>query len=269
MKISIITAVFNAVDTVDASLHSVSNQLGEDIEHIVVDGCSTDGTTLTLEAYRTQLAHLIVEPDQGMYDALNKGLQHATGDIIGILNADDEYLDRYVLRDVVRAFEQNPSVDIVMTDIRLVDLGARTLREITVSKWSLSMLRFGWMPPHPGMFVRRTVYERIGHFSLNYEIAADFEFSVRAFHKFKCKFYKLRRFTVAMSDGGMSNAGINSKMIITKEMRRACKENDVSTSTMILMMRFPFKFFVEVLWPRSRNIFYRIFLKGVSMLRAD
>ena len=211
MKISIITATFNRVDTVAQALASVQGQTWKQVEHIVIDGASTDGSLPVIEAQRDRLAVLVSEPDRGMYDALNKGIQRATGDVVGFLHSDDLFADEKVLARIAAAFE-DPDVEAVYGDLQYVskddpDVVVRYWRS---GKFSQSRLGWGWMPPHPTLYVRRSVYQRLGGFDLRYRIAADYDTMLRFLGKGKVRAAYIPEVLVKMRLGGASNRSVNN-----------------------------------------------------------
>jgi glycosyltransferase involved in cell wall biosynthesis len=194
ITISIITATYNRADTISQCLDSVENQSYINREHVVIDGASTDGTLQVLQSHRTQISALVSEPDRGIYDALNKGVSMATGDVIGLLHADDLYASDQVLAAVAAAFE-NPKVQAVYGDLQYVSRAdlTRVIRHWRAGEFSQAKLARGWMPPHPTLFLRRGVYDQHRHceeprssdvaihrpFNTRYRIAADYDFMLR------------------------------------------------------------------------------------------
>ena len=224
MKISIVTPVFNdkrvtrALDSILAQRH------GHDLELTVVDAGSTDGTLDVLEAYRNSLSALISEPDKGIYDGMNKGICLVTGEVVGILNADDQYHDTTVLRDVADAFRDD-AIEAVYGDMVYADDTGRVSRywksgASTPGKW-----RFGWMPPHPTFFVRRRVYKRHGLFDLDYPIAADYELMLRFMVRHRIATKYINRVLVNMAPGGTSNASLANMVRANREVARAWRRN--------------------------------------------
>lgn len=224
-SISLVTVVRNnpqvagAVESILAQTHSGA------IESIVIDGASTDGTLLALEPHRPRIAHLVSEPDAGIYDAMNKGLRLATGDIIGLLNADDLYQDAFVFQRVARAFE-DPSVEACFGDLVFVRATdpARVVRYWRSSTPAPDGFQWGWMPAHPTLFLRRSVYERFGYFDLSYRIAADFEFMLRILGKHRIRSVYLPEVLVRMRIGGASNGSLRGILAANAECRRAFRD---------------------------------------------
>jgi glycosyltransferase involved in cell wall biosynthesis len=217
IKISIITAVFNSKATIGSAIESVINQSGVNIELIVIDGGSTDGTLDILKQFSDQIAVLVSEPDLGIYDALNKGIRHSTGDVVGFLHADDFLADSRVLSDISSIF-MNSDVGCIYGDLQYVskEEPSKVIRYWQSGDFKLSNLTKGWMPPHPTLYVRRQFYAQIGEFNINYRIAADYDFILRLFSLPELKPVYLRRVIVKMRVGGASNRSLNN--IIRKSL---------------------------------------------------
>jgi glycosyltransferase involved in cell wall biosynthesis len=211
IKVSVVTAVYNRQDTVGQALDSVLEQSHPLIESVVVDGASTDGTLAIVECYRARLGVLVSEPDLGIYDALNKGLRLASGDVVGFLHADDLFADTDVVSNIAMRF-QDPQVDAVYGDLVYVDANDvdKVIRHWTAGHFDASMLRRGWMPPHPTLYVRRSVYERLGGFDTRYRIAADYDSILRFFSAGSFKVAYLPRVLVRMRVGGVSNRSLRT-----------------------------------------------------------
>src|SRR5688500_14019926 len=171
LQISVITACLNRAATLDGALRSVHSQKWRDIEHIVIDGGSTDGSLEILQAHRSRIAKLVSEPDKGIYDALNKGIRAATGDIIGFMHADDEYASPHALASIAHAFE-DPTVEAAYGDLVYVrkNDSSRVVRYWQAGHYERAQLTQGWMPPHPTFYVRRDVYSRCGVFDTRFRI---------------------------------------------------------------------------------------------------
>ena len=217
-----ITAVYNRHQTVGQALDSVLSQSYPAVESIVIDGASTDGTLAVLESYRPRLGVLISERDQGIYDALNKGLTHATGDVVGFLHADDVYEDREVLAKVAVAF-RDPSVDAVYGDLVYVrhDDISKVIRYWKSGPYDHAALSRGWMPPHPTFYVRRSVYERLGGFNTRYRIAADYDTVLRFLAVGKIGVAYVPEVLVRMRVGGISNRSLKTIF------RKSCEDMNV------------------------------------------
>lgn len=237
--ISIITVVYNNADTVLDTLRSVRSQDYRYVEHIVVDGCSTDGTSELLNAHSDQLAHYVCEPDRGMYDAMNKGIALAKGDYVGILNADDTLEHEQVLSTIARTFAEQET-DAVIGDIRFVDLKEpeRTKRYYSSARFRPQHLADGFMPPHPTFYVRRQLYEEYGDYKLDYKIAADYELLVRFFLVKNISYAYIPQSLVKMRPGGVSNENLFSYWTLNTEVVRACRENGVKTNLFRVLLKY-------------------------------
>lgn len=242
MKFSIITAVRNGAATIADTITSVNSQTHPDVEHVFVDGMSTDGTLDLIHRLSTRRGPTIYGRDSGIYDAFNKGLSLATGDVICFLNADDFYCDRAALERVAAEFESS-GADIVLADMVYFREGdrRRVRRFYSSAAFSPQLLRIGVMPGHAGMFVKRHVYESIKGFDTSYRIAGDFEFAVKAFIREKRSYVHLPKVVVAMRLGGVSTQGLRSNWTITQEVVRACRNNGVATAIPLAMCRLPLK----------------------------
>lgn len=241
MKISIVTVSYNAASTISDTITSVQSQDYTDIEHIIVDGASTDGTQVTVGNLLNEQTVFVSEPDRGLYDAMNKGIALATGDIIGILNADDFFADRECLSAVARAFAEFDSPDAVLGDIAFIDPDGRETRRYRSSRFRPNRARWGWMPAHPGMYVSRKAYAQVGAYRTDLKIAADFDFVVRAFTVQRLSYAYLPRVLVHMRPGGTSTDGWRARLTINREVVRACRENGIYTNLAMILSKYPLK----------------------------
>ena len=242
MRVSIITACYNRAATIGEALQSVAAQTHDDIEHIVVDGGSTDGTLEVLERHRAALAKFIPGPDQGLYDALNKGVAAATGDIVGFLHADDLYARDDVIAAVVERM-QSQSLDALYGDVAFVrahDVGA-VVRVYSSRRFHPARIAWGWMPAHPALFLRRAVYRQHGGFKTDYRIAADFEFVARIFSTGTLRYAYLPQVLIKMRLGGVSTRGWRSTLTLNREVMRACRENGIATNYFKILSKYPAK----------------------------
>jgi len=247
--ISVITVCYNSRPTIERAIRSVLDQQWPEIEHIVIDGGSTDGTREILERFRPDLAALVSEPDKGIYDAMNKGLARARGEVVCFLNADDRYADPEVLSDVVRQMQMH-RLDALVADVgffRAEDPG-RMIRRYRSDRFSPKKLAWGWMPAHPGFFLRREVAQRVGMFKTDYRIAGDYEFVVRAFHGHHLRYRHLPRVLVHMQAGGASNKSWRARVLLNQEVLRACRENGVKTNMAMILTKYLAKL-LEMLRP--------------------
>ncbi len=228
MKISVITAVFNNRKTISNSIESSLSQVGVNVELIVIDGGSIDGTLDVLYGYSDRLSVLVSEPDNGIYDALNKGIQQATGEVIGFLHSDDIFENSSVLGKIAAAF-QDPSVDAVYGDlvyVRHQDI-SQVIRYWKSGPYDEANLALGWMPPHPTFYVRRSVYERLGGFNTRYRIAADYDTVLRFFSVGKIRVAYISEVLVRMRAGGVSNRSLKTLMRKSLEDFEVLRSNRV------------------------------------------
>lgn len=237
--VSIVTVTSNSVASIRDTIESVLAQNYPGIEHIVVDGASTDGTVAIVRSYGNRIASFVSEPDRGIYDAMNKGLKLANGNIIGILNSDDVYTDRNVITRVVEEF-QNKQVDLVFGDVVFVRPGnlAKVVRYYSSADFCPDKFAWGWMPAHPSCFLRREVYERYGYFKPDYRISADFEILTRFMVKHRVAYSYIPQVLVRMRTGGASRVNLKVKWILNRENARACRENGVPTNMPKLLLRY-------------------------------
>ncbi|MDQ1243685.1 MAG: hypothetical protein QG567_588 [Campylobacterota bacterium] len=242
MKISIITVVWNNKETIKDAIDSVLGQTYKNIEYIIVDGASTDGTVEVVQSYGDKISKFVSEPDRGLYDAMNKGIALATGDVVGILNSDDFYIDEYVIEKIVKEFEDK-QVDSVFADLVFVkpENLDNVVRYYDSSHFSPDKFAYGWMPAHPTFFVKREVYEKYGVFKTDYKIAADYELLTRFFAKHKISYSYIKEPIVKMRMGGASTSGIKSNYILNKEIIRACRENNIYTNWLMILSKYPKK----------------------------
>ena len=250
MRISLITAVRNAEGTISAAMESALSQKGVDLEYIVVDGASTDGTLERVRAAREKWPgrdfRFLSERDDGLYDAINKGIAMATGDVVGILNADDAFESDDTLSTIAAAFDDE--TDAVYADIRFVR-GGRTVRYYSGRSWRPWMHAFGHMPPHPSVYIRRGLFARLGPYRTDYRISADFELMVRYFCRARIRTKYLPRCVVRMAPGGLSTSGLGATVRLNRENVRANRENGYRSSFAMMLPKYAFKVF-GVLFPR-------------------
>lgn len=228
MKVSIITVVFNNERTIMDTISSVLSQDYEKIEYIIIDGKSTDSTMEKVNLCRSKIDHIVSERDNGIYDAMNKGIALATGDIVGLLNADDIYANRSVISDVVATFSKT-ECDAVYGNLYYVnssDLNKVTRRWIS-GPFSKNNFLWGWMPPHPSFFVKRELYKRLGSFNTQLRSAADYELMLRFLYVNNVAVEYLNKVLVHMRNGGVSNANLKNRIKANREDRRAWILNDV------------------------------------------
>jgi len=227
-KISIITASFRSESTIKDTLESVNTQTYPFIDHIIIDGASTDETLNLVEAYGKRVVHVTSKPDRGIFDAYNKGLLVADGDIIGILNSDDFYASPYVIEHVMQAFEDS-SVDAVYADLVYVDKSDtdKMVRHWKSRTYCQNDFTKGFSPPHPTLFLRSSVYKRTGVFNPDFRFSGDYEFMLRAFHVHGIRSVHLSKIVVRMRTGGATGGGISGIIKQNLEILRALKMHNV------------------------------------------
>lgn len=208
MRISIITICYNRKATIAKAIESVLGQDYPNIEYIIIDGNSSDGTQGIIESYSAQIAKYVSEPDKGMYDALNKGLQLATGDVVGLMHSDDEFYDTGVVSKIVAAFTNAPDTDGIYGDGVYVtnDTEEKLVRNRIGGAYSFDRLKSGWLPLHPTVYLKKSLIEKYGVYDLNFKIASDTEFLLRYLFKYKIKLSYLDEYIVKMRMGGLSTS---------------------------------------------------------------
>lgn len=229
MKVSIITVVYNGAEHIRDCIESVINQTYTNIEYIIVDGNSTDETVNIVHSYGTKVARFVSEPDNGLYDAMNKGIRLATGDVIGLLNADDFYRHDRVIENMVATFARMDS-DAVYGDMLYVDrTDTRKLKRYWRSGWYHDgAFLWGWMPGHLSFFAKRRLYEQYGSFRLDMKSAADYELMLRFIHKNGAKLGYMDEVTIVMRAGGISNSSLKNRLRANSEDRLAWDYNGLT-----------------------------------------
>lgn len=247
MKISIITATYNSAQTLGQTIESVIRQTYPDIEYIVVDGASTDGTQQIVQRYESQLRgkmKWLSEKDGGIYDAMNKGIQMATGDIVGILNSDDYFTSDDIIERAADAFNDK-NIDAVYGDIHFIRDGQpdKCIRYYSSKRFSPIWLRFGFMPAHPSFYCRREIFKKAGLYKTDYQIGSDYEMMVRLFMKHHIKARYLPIDFVTMRTGGASTRNVRSRLQLIKDDVRGCRENGIYTNALMVSVKFLYKIF--------------------------
>lgn len=242
MKISIITVAYNAVDTIESTLLSVAQQTFPDVEHVVIDGGSNDGTKDVISSHGDRISRFVSEPDHGIYDAMNKGVALATGDVIGFLNADDSYASENVLARVAEIMERY-QLDALFGDVAFYrpENPGRIVRRYSSAHFRPGRIAWGWMPAHPALFVKREIFQNAGPFRTDYRIAGDFEFVARVFGKQSLRFRYLPEVLVKMRMGGVSTGGWRNTLVLNREVLRACRENGIPTNMLKILSKYPAK----------------------------
>lgn len=238
MKVSIITIAYNSAETIEDTIKSVLAQNYPELEYVVIDGGSSDGTMDIVNKYKDQIATIVSEPDRGIYDAMNKGVHKSTGELIGILNSDDFYADDHVVTDIVNKLLECKA-DGIYADLVYVD---RNNPEKVIRYWEAKAYQKGdflkgWMPPHPTFFVRKCKYESWGDYSLKLKSAADYELMLRFIHKNGLKVSYLPRVITRMRVGGESNVSLKNRIRANKEDRKAWEMNDLKPAPFTLIRK--------------------------------
>lgn len=248
MKVSIITITYNSGKTVKDTLESIANQSYKNIEHIIVDGASKDNTLDIVSQYPN--VKVLSEPDNGIYDAMNKGVKMTTGDIVGILNSDDFYPNNDIIQTVVDTFKKE-KVDSIFGDVKFVkpeDL-TKVTRRYSSANWYPEKLASGYMPAHPSFFVKRSCYEKFGDFKVDYAISADYELLIRFLYVNRISYHYINEILVTMRTGGASNQNLKSVYVLNKEVIRACHENGIKINYGKLGLKY-FKKMLEFVNPQ-------------------
>lgn len=253
VTVSIITVCFNSASTIRDTIESVFTQTYSFIEYIIIDGASTDATMNIIDEYKSRIDHIISEPDKGIYDAMNKGIAKATGDIIGILNSDDFYENNQVIENIAQSFNDHPDSDLIFGDVIFVKPNQTDVitRHYSAHHFQPWKLRFGWMPPHPATFIKKTAYNQAGIYKLDYKISSDYEMFVRMLMVKKLRFTYLDKVLVRMRSGGVSSSGLKSNIILNSEIVKACRSNGIYTNLAMVLSKIPFKLLELIRKPSS------------------
>lgn len=247
MKISLITATFNSAQTISDCMESVLRQNYDNYEYLIIDGGSKDNTIEIIQQYEKKFngkLKWISEKDNGIYDAMNKGIKMSTGDVVGILNSDDFFTSNDIFQTIDEEFSQQP-IDAIYGDIHFVkgDNLNKCVRYYSSKLFSPFWLRFGFMPAHPSFYCKREIFERYGLYRLDFKIGADYEMMVRLFKKNKISSRYIPKDFVTMRTGGASTNGIKSRLILIKEDVKACRSNGIYTNRLFICLKFLYKIF--------------------------
>jgi len=238
MKISIITACYNSESTIEDTIKSVISQDYNDIEYIIIDGGSKDKTLEIIKRYQDKITTIVSEKDHGIYDALNKGISLASGDVIGLLHSDDFYPNNNIISNVVNTFIDK-GVDSIYGDLQYVDRinENKVIRYWKSGQYKDGLFLKGWMPPHPTFFVRKEIYQKYGAFNLSLKSAADYELMLRLLHKFKISTAYIPEVLVKMRVGGKSNVSLKNRIKANFEDRKAWEINGLKPGTFTLLFK--------------------------------
>lgn len=244
MKVSIITATYNSSAHIADCVKSVNDQTYNNIEHIIIDGASKDNTLEIIKSIPNRVVKIVSEQDKGIYDAMNKGIEAAKGDVIGILNSDDFFTSNDVIETVVEAFKNN-DIDALYGDVHFVhpDNLSRSVRYYSSAVFKPSLFRFGFMPAHPSFYMKRDCYENHGLYALDYKIASDYDLLIRYLYKERIRYKYLKKDFVTMRIGGISTENFNSRVTLNKEIVKACKKYGIYTNLFLLSLKYFYKIF--------------------------
>lgn len=244
MKVSITTTTYNSAQTLKDTLESVNDQDYDNIEHIIVDGASTDNTLELVEKYGKRVKTIISEPDKGIYDAMNKGINAATGDIVGILNSDDFFTSNDVISTITETFRNN-NIDALYADLHFVNPNNldKCVRYYSSGIFRPSLFRFGFMPAHPTFYMKKSCYEKYGLYALDYKIASDYDLLIRYLYKERIKYKYIKKDFVTMRTGGVSTESFKSRVTLNKEIVKACKKYGIYTNLFLLSLKYAYKIF--------------------------
>lgn len=241
-KVSIITVCFNSAKTIRDTIESVLSQDYPHIEYIVIDGDSSDQTLEIVKEYSDRIEIIISEKDRGIYDAMNKGIALASGEIVGMLNSDDVYINENAVSELMKKMGDANS-DSVFADLVIVDPENlnKVLRYYDSSYFNPNKFRFGWMPAHPTFFVKKALYDKVGPYSLDYKISADYEMLIRLLWVQKASYTYLQKPVVRMRYGGASTADLSRNLLLNREIVQACRANGIYTNLFLVLLKIPAK----------------------------
>jgi glycosyltransferase involved in cell wall biosynthesis len=240
MKVTLITVCYNSAATIDKTIQSVAAQTYKNIEFIVVDGNSKDATVAIIKKHEDIITQWVSEPDKGLYDAMNKGIAMATGDLIGILNSDDTFYNNTVLEEVAK-FHLNNKIAASVGNIVQHKENGNIVRRYSAQNWLPEKLKIGFMPPHPSIFFKKELFQQFGNYNLGFKIGADYELITRFFLKNNISWAYSGITTTAMLVGGLSSSGTSSYKLITKEIQKALQMNGITFMPYKIKMRFLWK----------------------------
>ena len=239
MKVSVITVCYNSTATIEKTILSVASQTYKNIEYIIIDGNSRDNTVAVINNHQDKISKWISEPDNGLYDAMNKGIAMATGDLIGILNSDDTFNSDTVIEEIANFHLQN-DIDASIGNIIQHRESGKVVRLYSSKYWNPEKLKMGFMPPHPSIFIKRELFDKFGIYNLGFKIGADYELITRFFLKNKITWKYSGITTTDMLIGGLSSSGSSSYNLILKEIQKALSMNGIFFT--------PFKIKIRFLW---------------------
>ncbi|PXY41995.1 glycosyl transferase [Flavobacterium cheongpyeongense] len=240
MIISIITVCYNSSTTIEKTILSVASQTCQTIEYIIIDGNSKDNTLEIIQKHEDKISKWISEPDKGLYDAMNKGIEMATGDLIGILNSDDVFASNTIIQDIVNFHKKN-NIEASVGNIVQYKENGKVVRIYSSKYWNPEKLKIGFMPPHPSVFFKRELFNKFGFYESGFKIGGDYELITRFFLKNNITWKYSGITTTAMLFGGVSSSGSDSYRLITKEIQKALYMNNIQFSPYKIKIRFVWK----------------------------
>ncbi len=244
MLISLITVCYNSAHTLERTIESVASQSYENIEYIIVDGGSSDSTVDIIKSHHHVISQWQSEPDKGIYDAMNKGIALAKGEVIGFLNADDVFANVDILTQVAKEFDDD-KLEAVFGDIEFVK-NERVVRKYSSRDFKPQNFADGWMPAHPSFYARKALYNRCGNFRIDFKIASDFDLLMRMLKVYPANYKYLPMTFVKMAPGGVSNQSFKSRILLNKEIMQSCKEHGIKTNVLRIYFKYLKKIFEYV-----------------------
>lgn len=236
LKFSIITVSLNSGRTIAGTINSVLRQKFADIEYIIIDGGSSDESMTIIKEFGGRIGKLISEPDKGIYDAINKGIKMATGDVIGIVNSDDMLCSDDVISRIAVLFDDD--TDAVYGDVQFIDNKGKILRYYSSGRFEPMKFKYGFMPAHPGFYARKELFEKFGYYKTDYKIAADYELLIRFMYVNRIRAKYIGMPVVNMRMGGVSTRNIFSNITLNREIIRGCRENGINTNVFLVYSKY-------------------------------
>jgi glycosyltransferase involved in cell wall biosynthesis len=239
MKVSIITVCYNSENTIRDTIESVLSQSFDDIEYIIIDGDSSDSTMDIINEYIKKIDVVVSEKDKGLYDAMNKGISLASGDLVGILNSDDVFINSEIINEIVESVHD---YDGIFADVGFYDQElTKKSRHYSSKGFHKGKFSRGFMPAHPSCYFKKDIIAKVVSYSLDYKIAADFDFLLRAFYLPNTSYRYLNREVVKMREGGISTSGLSANILLNKEIIRSCHSNGIPCSWLSILSKYPEK----------------------------